>query len=440
MVVALTAIATTIAAFAKSFVPFYLVGSTSIFILACLAAILLIVVRWREVLTDASYATNVLVLIATLYAIIVVNFLFKTSGDVPFTYLIGMLAFHGLFFLFGFSAARGLNQIFAVLLAQAAVFLIYIVGYTFRFGDPMSQGYLGDVFGAGEPSRYITFHVVIGTTFGIAILVALGLATAWVARLSVYAMIPLALWFMFHIASRTSLVALVCSLAFLVGTALWVRSKRSALLAIALLCLLALPISAGLYRYMLDAADNPRAPDAISRTIREVQSDNPEYRLQIWQRTWQRIMGEPSHFLFGRGIGSYAIDEGFGPPTWLLDKSPKHYPHNIHLEVLYEFGLAGFSIFALITFFPLVAALQLWGKLSLQARAATSIYLFYLVSCGISGSFSYSYDFQFFLGLAIGVIALKRRELAVMGEAGPVSSGTPLQNWKSPGPTAQKPN
>jgi O-Antigen ligase len=438
LVAAVTAVAATIATFAKSFVPFYLVGSTAFFVFACFVAIVLIAVRWREILDNASYATNILVLLAIFYGIVVANFILKSSGQVSFTYLVGILAFHGVFFLFGFCAARGLKWVFAILLAQAAVFLIYILEYTFRFGDPMSQGHLEDVFGVGDPSLYIAFHLYIGTALGIAVLAALGIARDSL-RLVVYAAIAVVLWFMFHIASRTALVALICSLAFLMWAALWVRSKRSAILLVALLGILMLAISGVFYRFAVNGPVDPTSPDAISRTIREIKSDNPGFRLPIWQRTWHRIATEPDHLLFGRGIGSFSIDEGLGPPTWLLDKSRKHYPHNIHLEMLYETGIAGFLIFALITFFPLIAALRLWGELSPQAKAAISIYVFYLVTGEISGSFAYNYDFQFFFGLASGLVAFRYKELAAGDEVNLMSSITP-RHRQDPGLTSQEPS
>lgn len=422
---AMTAVAATIATIAKSFVPFYLIGSTPIFVFACLVAAVLVALGWRKICNDASYVTSVVVLLATLYAILIANFFLKSFDQVSLTYLVGILAFHGLFVVFGFSAARGLNGVFAILLGQAAVFLVYIVRYTLRYGDPMREGHLEDVFGIGDASLYIAFHINIGTVFGIAILAALGLAIGR-SRLVVYSAIPMVLWFMFHIASRTALVALTSSLAFLLWAALYARSKRSALLALALLSVLALSISGVFYRYARDIAISPKAPDAISRTIREIQSDNPGFRLPIWQRTWQRIVAEPSSLLLGRGIGSYSVDEGFGSPTWLLNKSPKHYPHNLHLEVLYEAGIAGLLILALITLFPLIAAVGLWGELSPQAKAAISIYVFYLVTCDISGSFAYNYDFQFFFGLAIGVVASKREELAAISKTGVMSPSTSL--------------
>jgi hypothetical protein len=40
------------------------------------------------------------------------------------------------------------------------------------------------------------------------------------------------------------------------------------------------------------------------------------------------------------------------------------------------------------------------------------MYVYYVVTMEISGAFAFAYDFQFFLAIAIGVIALKRKEIA----------------------------
>src|SRR4029077_10190373 len=160
------------------------------------------------------------------------------------------------------------------------------------------------------------------------------------------------------------------------------------------------------------------APDAISRTIREIQSHDPGFRVEMLARAWHRIETRPDRLPLGHGIGAYSIDEGFGAPTWLLDKSPKHYPHNAYLELLYEIGIAGLLIFGFITLFPIFVALKYWSELSAPERAAISLYVFCLLSIDISGSFAYSYDFQFFLALAVGVLGLKRKQL-------PSDSGTP---------------
>jgi hypothetical protein len=45
-------------------------------------------------------------------------------------------------------------------------------------------------------------------------------------------------------------------------------------------------------------------------------------------------------------------------------------------------------------------------------KAAMAMYVFSLASVALSGAFAYSYDFQFFLGLAIGVVALNRGHVA----------------------------
>jgi hypothetical protein len=49
-----------------------------------------------------------------------------------------------------------------------------------------------------------------------------------------------------------------------------------------------------------------------------------------------------------------------------------------------------------------------WGELSDAEKSAIAMYVFSLASVVLSGAFAYSYDFQFFLGMAIGVVALTR--------------------------------
>jgi O-antigen ligase len=102
--------------------------------------------------------------------------------------------------------------------------------------------------------------------------------------------------------------------------------------------------------------------------------------------------------LFGRGVGTFPIDEGAGAPDWLLHKTEgaKHFPHNVHLEVLYESGISALLAFCFLTVFPLVYAANYWARFGVAERAAISLYVFYLTSVEISGSFAYGNDLQFF--------------------------------------------
>jgi O-antigen ligase len=211
------------------------------------------------------------------------------------------------------------------------------------------------------------------------------------------------------------MVALVCSLSFLVGAAVWVRSRKFALVGFAAIVLAAAVASNVFYERALQDKDvDAIAPDAISRTIREIQDPRPLFRMQIWTRAIHRIAAEPDRLLLGHGIGVYPIDEGFGAPNWLLhpEQGNKYYPHSLHLELLYETGIPGVLIFTALTLLPLIFSLKRWNQFSVPERAAIALYMFYLITVEISGSFAFSYDFQFFLGLAIGVVALKRRKLA----------------------------
>jgi len=313
-----------------------------------------------------------------------------------------------------------------MLLGAAAIYLVVIVQYTLRFGDIEQDGYLHDIFGVGDPDIFGTFHQNIGSALGLAALAAFGLASIRIKQTFVIVTLPAVLLFMFHISARGALAAVVCSLIFWMGADLWVRSKKLALAGVIAVTLAVTFTSILLYRHALhDKNVDARAPDAISRTIREIQDpNNPGLRMQIWARAWHRISTEPDKLLFGRGVGVFPINEGFGAPDWLLHltEGSKHYVHNVHLEMLYETGITGLLLFSILTAFPLVASLKRWHLFSSAEKSAVSIYVFSLVSSEISGNFALSYPDQFFFALAVGIIALKRAKDTVSG-------GFPLQRF-----------
>jgi hypothetical protein len=73
-------------------------------------------------------------------------------------------------------------------------------------------------------------------------------------------------------------------------------------------------------------------------------------------------------------------------------------------------------LFSIITLFPLLTSLRCWQLFSSVEKAAISLYVFILVSSEISGAFAFSYDLQFFLGLAVGITALRRmKDVVVTG-------------------------
>jgi O-antigen ligase len=415
----LTAAITTTAAFGKLFVPFFLIGSTEIFVVLCLSSVVLVGITSRQLSNDAAHVHDFLVVTGLLYSVVVASYLANSIHQVPVTHLLGILIFHSLFLVFGFAAARGLQAVFAMLLLQAAIYVFYIVRYTIRFGDIMNHGYLNDVFGVQTPWLIPALHQHMGMALGLAFLAALGLRDIRF-RLLAFVALPFILIFMFHIAARTAIVAVVASLAFMAWAELWTRSRKLALASFAALLLVVIITLTLFYRFALhDATVNAVAADAVSRTIKEIQSDNPEFRLPIWERTWERIVSDPRHLLLGKGIGSFAIDEGVGAPDWLLRKTEgaKHYPHNDHLEVLYEAGVLALVAFTILTAFPLVVSLKYWTQFSVEQRATIALYVFYLVNVEISGSFAFTYEFQFFLALAVGAVALKRKEFAVAGKS-----------------------
>jgi hypothetical protein len=425
---ALTAVVVTTATFAKSFVPFYLVGSTPIFVASCFLGLMLVALASRNLVEQATFIVDVLALLFLLYCVIIASFLIYSLHRVPITHLFGILIFHGLFLLFGFAAARAHKAVFAVLFAGAAIYLLIIAQYAVRFGDLMQGGYLNDIFGVGILVIAITFHQNIGSMLSIAALAATGLESKKV-RLAAFAALPFLFGFLFYIAARTAIAALVSSLLFLGGAALWVRSRKFALAGFAAIVVTAAVASSVFYQRALQDKDvDAVAPDAISRTIREIQDPRPLFRMQIWTRAIHRITTEPGRLPLGRGIGVFPIDEGFGAPDWLLRPAEgnKYYPHNVHLELLYETGLPGFLVFTVLTLLPLLFSLKYWDRLSSPERAAISLYVFYLASIEISGSFAYSYGFQFFFGLAAGVVASKRMELAETGKIATPPKTSPL--------------
>src|SRR5579871_4117277 len=173
----LMAAVVTTATFAKSFVPFYLIGSTPIFAATCLVGLVLVALNWRQFSDDAGYAVDVLIVIGLLYGTVAASYLVNSLHRVPATDLVGILVFHALFIVFGFAAARATKVVFAMLLAQAAIYLIVVIQYTIRFGDLMRDGYLHDIFDLGITSVFVTtLHLQMGMSVALALLAALGLS------------------------------------------------------------------------------------------------------------------------------------------------------------------------------------------------------------------------------------------------------------------------
>jgi hypothetical protein len=406
-----TAAAATIAAFAKMFLPFHFIGSTAIFVLASAIAALLIIVCRQPLYEMAGKVSDFLIGAGALYIWVTVNFLLLSRPIVPTTHLIGILGFHGLFLMFGFATARSLNVLLLMLLAASLIYLIAIVRYAVMFGDLEQDGYLHDVFGFGEPEVFVAFHQNIGFMFGLAVIALFGLVSNRIGAILSLAVLPVVLLFLFYISARGAIVAIFCSLMFWLGAELWLRSRRVTLAGIIVITLLTAFASGFFYRYALhDKNVDAMAPDAISRTIREIQDPRPGFRLQILARAWHRIAAEPDKLLFGRGIGIYPVDEGFGAPDWLLrpTEGSKHYPHNVHLEMLYETGIIGLLLFSFLTFMPVVWSVNRWSLLSRGEKACVALYVFTLVTSDVSGAFTYTYVLPFFLALTVGIIALKR--------------------------------
>jgi len=413
----------TVATFAKSFTPFYLIGSTAIFVAACLIGLVLLALSWRQILDAAGHIRVILAAMALVYAIVIASYFASSFHQVPLTHLLGILIFHAMFLLFGLASAGALTIVFAILLAQGVAYFIIFGQYALRFGDFVRDGFLQNVFGLG-PDLALAIHQQVGSQVALAALAALGLGfglrfglgfgrASGPARLLSLAFVPLALLFMYHLQARTAIVALFCSFAFMSFAAFYARRKTLALLVLSSVVISAAVACVLFFQYALHANIDPKATDPISRTMQEIQEPQPGLRLAIWSGAWHRLVSEPDRLLLGRGVGVYPIDEGFGPPDWLLHatEGAKHYPHSVHLEILYETGILGFLAFSFLILLPLAASIKYWPRLSVQQKLAVAMYVYYLVTMEISGAFAFAYDFQFFLAIAIGVIALKRKEI-----------------------------
>ncbi len=306
-----------------------------------------------------------------------------------------------------------------VLLTGAAAYVLIIVQHIVRFGDVMHDNHLSDIFAVGNPTMLNTFHQNIGLGLGLGALAAFGLASGKIKLAIVCVVLPILLVFLFHISARTALVALIGSFFFLAFGACWVRSKWVAGLAIFVVIVAVAFTSVAFLRY--DRQNPVAGPDAISRTIRELEDPDPQFRMQIWARTLHQIVSEPGLLPFGRGIGMYPVNEGFGPPDWFLrpTEGSRHYPHNIYLDILYENGLAGMLPFLFLTLFPLFAALRRWQSLSLAEQSVLSAYVFVLLSAQLSGAFARSNIETFFLALVIGIIAVHRADADGTASSGP---------------------
>ena len=65
-----TSIAATLAVLAKSFVPFYLIGSTAIFAASVAVGLALVAVSWRSIIDSANRVRDVLLVAALFYAVV----------------------------------------------------------------------------------------------------------------------------------------------------------------------------------------------------------------------------------------------------------------------------------------------------------------------------------------------------------------------------------
>ena len=160
----LTAAVATVAVFAKLFVPFYLIGSTAIFAEASAVGLRSppsVGAGFGDIVRRVA---DLLIVLVLFYGVVIVSYFSHSRSDVPLTYLLGILALHAMFIIFGFAAARALKAVLLVLLGAAAIYPIVLIEHAGRFGDVMNGNYIDDIFGIGERLIYITFHQNIGLT------------------------------------------------------------------------------------------------------------------------------------------------------------------------------------------------------------------------------------------------------------------------------------
>jgi hypothetical protein len=189
----LTAVIVTTAAFAKTFLPFYFIGSTGVFAVTGAIGAALIAISWRPMYYMATKVPDVLLLLAVLYCLVITNFLFYSRPAVPTTHLFGILIFHAFFMIFGFAASRALKPVLIMLLGAGAIFSVVIVQHIIRFGGLMQEGYVSDIFGVRDRIVYIAFQQQIGIMLALAALAALGLSSNRTKQILSICALPLVL-------------------------------------------------------------------------------------------------------------------------------------------------------------------------------------------------------------------------------------------------------
>src|SRR5262249_21114552 len=154
-------------------------------------------------------------------------------------------------------------------------------------------------------------HQKIGILLSLAALASFGFSSnrfKWIFAIGAQL---LAMLLIFHISARGALIALICSLIFLVFADVLDRSKKWAFWGAAAAISVAILASYMFYQHALHANHLKQltGSDAVSRTIEEIQKPTPGKRQQIWADAWGHIIAEPSKLVFGRGIGMYPVDQ-----------------------------------------------------------------------------------------------------------------------------------
>jgi hypothetical protein len=414
LVPAAAASATT-AAFCKQFTPLYHLHSTIIFVAAAFISSLLIPPVGKKRPAPFMRAQSTTLALLGLWVCASVSYVLFARHTVPPTYLAGFLLLSGFFVPFGVMASTSLRTIAIVFLAMALIDVFYLVRYVAYFGflfPPQNlvdqfqfpRGF-GDIFGVSadpEADRldiYLTLYQSVGRTVALGALGLLLLAgDGWRRRSAAWFLIAGALVLILWIGARGAalgLIAAICVSVF-VGRSLSVR-KLIPLFVAGLLTSVALVTAV---KVGLDV----NIP-VIDRTVDEIRYPTDRERGALLGHLFRKLWQEPSSLALGRGLGMFPVELGRRTPNWLFDRETElSYPHNIILEALYETGIGGMMFLIVLMAIPILRARAICTSLDAGELFVLQTYAFYLASMMVSGALTYSYDFYFMIGLAVGTL------------------------------------
>lgn len=396
-VASLTAGLAGVAAFSKSFVPFHFFGSTEIFAVAVALAILGVLLDWRAFWWRISNQRTMVFLVALLFGLATINFIFLSRDTVPDTYLIGMIGFSSLFLLLGIAASMAFRSVLIILLCMAVIYFCYCLSFLVENGALYVNERFGDVFDLqnwefSSGTSITQLYQNVGTFLGLGALSFWFLSERWSHNVRVVSAIVVVSAFLAIIIvcqARGAAVGLIIASTISMNR----RQFRSLLIVAAAAALILLPIVV-----IIDIEHLP----IIQKTMNEIQSPQPGTRLSLLKFVHDQISNFPDIIWFGRGLGMFPVDLGAKAPDWILSSNAASvYPHNPVIEAFYELGIFGVLVSLAVILAPIAAA---WTNFE-RCRCEMSFYLFVLSIDLTSGSLAYSYFFYFIYGVTLGKIS-----------------------------------